>query len=501
MTRSRSVLCSKIFAGSSLIIAMIGVSACSSTPGARSLAVSAPSYMPMRTAYNTVATDATVAPTRTADAGQADFMPVGGSTPAPAGFLDLCQRSPVDCQHSDNYNPDKIRALARTATIEHYRLAFAALRQNSQGDASADLQSASVSQPADNAPAATTDGAHYLTWPAQDADRNNGQGAATPLSYVQPLQLDATPGLRPLPGLVAPAANGYISDFLDLSVNPGGWTQLGAAAPAARPIAPLSTSDVQPGAISPESDGSATLNWSHKSDDQATVVQVSAESTHAPSIQYDIPNEPYDWAHVHVPAPAQPAANSSVQASVQAGNAQTGNTQTGNAQTGNAQNRADDQRSDYLRIDLNARNSNILRQANDEVNRIMRGATDWEVYHVADYWNAPPLVRGVRGDCEDFALEKRRLLIENGIPPAALSIAVVRTRLGEDHAVLIVSTLQGDYVLDNLQYDIRAWRKAGYTWIARQGPGDDLGWVSLAPANNRNRSSWQAATVRVAYSQ
>ena len=439
-----------------------------------------PSYMPVMTAYNGMATGATVAPTRTNDAAQADFMPVGGPTPAPAGFLDLCQRSPVDCQHSDTYNPDKIRTLARAATIEHYRLAFAALHQNTEGDAGADIQSASVSQPVGgNAPAATTSGAQYLSWPGQDSRQDPDQGPA-PLSYVQPLQLDARPGLRAMPGLVAPAANGYVSDFLDLSVTPGAWTQLGAAAPT--PNAPLLTGDVQPGAISPDSDGAATLNWSHKSDDQAVVVPVSAESTHAPSIQYDIPNEPYDWAHVHVPSQAQPAVNASVQ-------------------TGNVQTAADDQQLEYRRIDLNARNSAILRQANDEVNRIMRGATDWEVYHVADYWNAPPLVRGVRGDCEDFALEKRRLLVENGIPAAALSIAVVKTRLGEDHAVLIVSTLQGDYVLDNLQYDIRSWRKAGYTWIARQGPGDDLGWVSLAPANTHNRSPWQAATVRVAYSQ
>ena len=484
MTRSRSVLCNKIFAGSSLIIAMIGVSACTSTPGARSLAISAPSYMSTRTAYNSVATDATVMPIQADDAGRADFMPVGGATPAPSGFLDLCQRSPSDCQHSGVYNPDKIRALARAATVEHYRLAFAALHQNAQGDATADIQSASVSQPADNAPAATADGAHYLTWPAQDTTQGTGQGAAAPLSYIQPLQPGATPGPHALPGLVAPAADGYVSDFLDLSVTPGGWTQLGAAAPAPIPSHAAPTDDVQPGAISPDGDSATTLSWSHKSDDQATVVQVSVESAHAPSIQYDIPNEPYDWAHVHVPSPA--AAQRASAASMPAESAQNGD---------------DDHRSDYLRIDMNARTASIIRRANDEVNRIMRGATDWEVYHVADYWNAPPLVPGVRGDCEDFALEKRRLLVENGIPPAALSIAVVRTRRGEDHAVLIVSTLQGDYVLDNLEYDVRPWRKAPYTWISREGPGDDLGWVSLAPANTRNRPSWQATPMRVAYSQ
>ncbi len=488
MTRSRSVLCSKIFAGSSLFIAMIGVSACTSTPGAQSLAVSPPSYSPTQAVYSRVAenamsADATVAPTRTADSDRADFMPVGGPVSAPMGFLDLCQRSPADCQHSGVYNPDKIRTLARTATVERYALAFATLHRNSPADANADMQSASVSPPADNdAPAAASGSVPYLTWPAQ--------GSGAPLSYAPPLRQDGLPGPLTLPGLVAPAANGYVSDFLDLTVNPGGWTQLGAATPAPAHLA----GDVQPGAVSGGDADGATLTWSHKSDttNMAAVVPVSVDATRAPSIQYDIPNEPYDWAHVHLPAqPAQPGDTPSMRAAAEADQSP--------RQTAQAEGAPDT--SDYVRIDLNARNANIIRQVNDQVNRIMRGATDWEVYHVADYWNAPPLVPGVRGDCEDFALEKRRLLIENGIPAAALSIAIVRTRLGEDHAVLIVSSWQGDYVLDNLQYDVRSWRKAGYTWISRQGPGDDLAWVSLAPANSRTRSPWQANTVRVAYNQ
>ena len=478
MTRSRSVLCSKIFAGSSLIIAMIGVSACTETPGARSLAVSPPSYAPARQAQNDTAFAAAAddnAPRlvseAASDASRADLMPIGGPTAAPMGFLDLCQRSPSDCLHSNVYDPQKIRTLARAATVERYRLAFAGLHQTQPADGDADMQSAAVSQPAaGDAPAAATGTVQYLNWP--------GQGAGGPLGYVQPLQHPfAAPGLRPLPGLVAPAANGYVSDFLDLSVNPGGWTQLGVAAPAPAPVHLID--DVQPGAVS--DDSSPRLNWSHKADDNyAPVVPVSTDTVRAPSIQYDIPNEPYDWAHVRVPAPA---AQDTPQAAPQL-----------TADAGTAPN-------DYQRIAMDTHTARLIREVNDQVNSIMRGASDMEVYHVADYWNAPPLVRGVRGDCEDFALEKRRLLIENGIPAAAISIAIVKTRMDEDHAVLIVSTWQGDYVLDNLQYDVRPWRKANYTWISRQGPGDDLTWVSLAPANSHGPSPWQARTMRVAYAQ
>jgi predicted transglutaminase-like cysteine proteinase len=142
---------------------------------------------------------------------------------------------------------------------------------------------------------------------------------------------------------------------------------------------------------------------------------------------------------------------------------------------------------DYVRIAMDSSTMSLLRAANDQVNGLMRATTDIRTYGVADYWNDPILIRGVRGDCEDFALEKRRMLIEHGVPAGALSIAIVKTRQGEEHAVLVVTTDAGDYVLDNLTFDVRPWRRTGYTWISRQGPGDDLGWVSLAPANGAPR--------------
>jgi len=155
-----------------------------------------------------------------------------------------------------------------------------------------------------------------------------------------------------------------------------------------------------------------------------------------------------------------------------------------------------DRAEDYVRIGMNTVTLGLLRVVNDQVNGKMRATSDIQAYGIADYWNDPILVRGVRGDCEDFALEKRRLLVEHGVPAGALSIAIVRTRLGEEHAVLVVTTNAGDFVLDNLTYGVRPWRRAGYTWISRQGPGDDLGWVSLAPANLA--APMRAATVYVA---
>jgi predicted transglutaminase-like cysteine proteinase len=88
------------------------------------------------------------------------------------------------------------------------------------------------------------------------------------------------------------------------------------------------------------------------------------------------------------------------------------------------------------------------------------------------------------GDCEDYALLKRRMLIESGWPREALLLTVVRGE-GEGHAVLTVTTDKGDYVLDNLNSDVLLWSNTGYRFIKRQSQYDPNVWVSLgdsAPA-------------------
>ena len=100
-----------------------------------------------------------------------------------------------------------------------------------------------------------------------------------------------------------------------------------------------------------------------------------------------------------------------------------------------------------------------------------------------DYWVAPGTGPSARGDCEDFALQKRRELISAGIDPNALSLALVRTRAGENHAVLIVASDQGDYVLDNRTDDVKLWNEVPYQWISRQAPGGTLAWVDLSGDN------------------
>lgn len=444
--------------GTAMLLGLAAMSACTSVPTTQSLALrsTAPANPQVVQAAYSETSDRSVPGTA-----QADYMPYGDVIAAPVAFLEMCERSPIDCQHGAVYDPARTVDMARNAMVERVRLALG-------GAAPVDnqvLQTAAVTT-TDDAPGAS-DGVQYLTWPARDA------APATPLSYAlptlnRPVQSYGVDSVT-LPDFAVPGMRQPATDFLDSSADTSVTTELSAVS--------VPDSDPTPGAIADDSSfNRPLLSWSTKtSADQASLVTVSTTTYQAPSIQYDAP-QTYDWSHLHLSTPqaARPMTRPLTQASTAA--------------------------EGYIRFDLDNQAMNVLRMVNDKVNRMMRGATDEQIYHVADYWNAPDLHDGVRGDCEDFALEKRRLLIQQGVPAAAMSIAIVRTRLGEDHAVLVVSTYQGDYVLDNLQYDIRPWRKANYVWVSRQGPNDDLGWVSLAPANGGG-SSWRTPVMRVAYNR
>lgn len=117
-----------------------------------------------------------------------------------------------------------------------------------------------------------------------------------------------------------------------------------------------------------------------------------------------------------------------------------------------------------------------VQRINREVNRAIRHREDSAIYGRPDQW---ALGEAGVGDCEDYALAKRAALIQAGVPARALSIALVETRRGESHAVLLIDTDKGAMVLDNLSPWIRRWDQTPYTWIARQTPGDPLTWRAV----------------------
>lgn len=117
------------------------------------------------------------------------------------------------------------------------------------------------------------------------------------------------------------------------------------------------------------------------------------------------------------------------------------------------------------------------RRVNISVNRQVREISDYDQYRVREHWSLPT-ARG--GDCEDFALLKKRELMRLGVAPERLLIATALTRTREAHAVLILRTDAGDLVLDNLTNRIRPWEKTGYTFLRMQDPSKPAHWQLLA---------------------
>lgn len=118
---------------------------------------------------------------------------------------------------------------------------------------------------------------------------------------------------------------------------------------------------------------------------------------------------------------------------------------------------------------------------NAMVNRLPQ-VTDKDNYQVTEYWTYPD-ARG--GDCEDLALEKRRILIEHGWPASSLLLATVMRPNGEGHAVLLIETDRGEFVLDNVTSKILSWADTPYTWRKRQSPLRPYAWSSLDPSKPR----------------
>jgi predicted transglutaminase-like cysteine proteinase len=129
-----------------------------------------------------------------------------------------------------------------------------------------------------------------------------------------------------------------------------------------------------------------------------------------------------------------------------------------------------------------------LRDINNLVNQMIRPVTDQDLYGRIEHWTYP----AGKGDCEDYVLLKRRLLMERGWPSGALLITVVRDENNDGHAVLTVRTSEGDLVLDNKRSAIITWNQSNYRFVKWQANWDPQTWISLAAPTRRR---WQGAPV------
>jgi len=117
-----------------------------------------------------------------------------------------------------------------------------------------------------------------------------------------------------------------------------------------------------------------------------------------------------------------------------------------------------------------------LLRINKWVNDTVKPVTDLEHWGVVERWNYPD---DGYGDCEDYVLLKRRMLMQAGWPRQALLITVVRDKRGDGHAVLTVKTDKGEFILDNQNEDVLVWSETGYRFVKRQSQNDPNLWIAL----------------------
>lgn len=119
--------------------------------------------------------------------------------------------------------------------------------------------------------------------------------------------------------------------------------------------------------------------------------------------------------------------------------------------------------------------TNLVR-VNKWVNENIKPMTDLDHWGVVERWDYPT---DGYGDCEDYVLQKRQMLMKAGWPRSALLITVVRDKKNDGHAVLTVKTDKGEFILDNQNENIVLWSESGYRFVKRQSQTSPNSWVSL----------------------
>lgn len=103
-----------------------------------------------------------------------------------------------------------------------------------------------------------------------------------------------------------------------------------------------------------------------------------------------------------------------------------------------------------------------------KVNKEINGRITYREDSDRDIWE----VGDRAGDCEDYAIRKMRTLIrEHDFPRGALTLSACKLDRSRGHAVLLVHSDRGVYVLDNLTNRVMPWHHLPYRWVAREEPG------------------------------
>ena len=117
-----------------------------------------------------------------------------------------------------------------------------------------------------------------------------------------------------------------------------------------------------------------------------------------------------------------------------------------------------------------------LRAVNRDVNRSITPFIEHDPGNpVGETWRVAPRF----GDCHDYAITKKDVLVKRGFAARSLRIAVAFTAEGVGHAVLVARTTEGDLVLDNRTDDLKNWSETDLRWHSIQSGNDPRIWFKI----------------------
>jgi predicted transglutaminase-like cysteine proteinase len=127
------------------------------------------------------------------------------------------------------------------------------------------------------------------------------------------------------------------------------------------------------------------------------------------------------------------------------------------------------------KVDLTPKLWRAITAMNTRVNNEIEPVTDMDHWGVVERWD---MAEDGKGDCEEYVMIKRKRLVEAGIPRRTLRVVVVIDEENAGHAVLMLRTDKGDFILDNKRNAVLPWHQTGYVYVKRESQ-DRIGWVAL----------------------
>ena len=101
----------------------------------------------------------------------------------------------------------------------------------------------------------------------------------------------------------------------------------------------------------------------------------------------------------------------------------------------------------------------LAERINSDVNARVTYKSDLEQFDTPEFW----AMAGKFGDCEDYALLKRKMLIDAGFDRDKIHLCTCFVD-GAGHCVLLVETDRGNYILDNNQSEPVQPNFLSYKW-------------------------------------